>query len=284
MFRRLLPISCACVIFLLAQSACQADPAVLRVEGTARQGGVLFVTLSREPGARVHFLGQDVALVPDGPQDSVMRAVLAIPIDTRPADYALTVDAGSGDPLHRVVRVARGWFPHQSITLPPAMLATYDSPRNKKDDALLLAAARVFTPTRAWRGAFRLPARGPFGTHFGQQRTYNGWRKGWHKGVDIEAAAGAPIVATQAGTVAVVAPHQVTNGNATLIDHGIGVFSLYMHQSRIDVRPGQAVRQGRLIGRVGATGAGTGPHLHWQCFVHGIPVDPLAFLHVPRGW
>lgn len=298
---------------------------VLKVEGAARPGGALFVTLKGVAEAPVHTstparsdttLGEGAPprtgpvsnpATPPSPGDAapsnavahaptlhwlgtdypfcsekgVWRAVVPVAISTRPGTFTLSVRTADGEALQRTVTVKKVAYGSQSIWLPDAMLATYDSPRAKADDRLLLTAAKQFTPQRFWRGPFRLPALGRLSTRYGQARTYNGWRKGWHKGLDVAAGAGAPIRAPGGAQAAVVAPGQLVNGNATLLDHGIGVFSLYMHQSRIDVRKGQPVTRGALIGRVGSTGAGTGPHLHWACYVHGVPVDPQVLLHAP---
>lgn len=259
-------------------------PLDLSVQGTARQGGVLFVTVhGADPlhHPRVSWLGQTLPLAADG---AVLRAVLAVPVDTPPGGHALKVESDEGEALSHTVEIAHVYFPHQSLSLPVGMLATYDSPRAKRDDELLLSAARKFIAERYWHGSFSLPAAGPFSTGFGEKRTYNGWRKGWHKGLDIAAGPGASIHAPNDGVVTVVGAGMLVNGNCTLINHGFGVCSLYMHQSRIHVRDGERVRRGQLIGNVGSTGAGTGPHLHWGCYVHGIPVDPKALLHVPPGW
>lgn len=285
-------------VLLLLSSHGQSWPAAspVSVQGTARQGGVLFVSMDDAilkatshdtplargaSNLRLTWLGQRYPLVAEG---RLLRAVLPIPVDTTPGGHTLRIEADEGIQDARVIQVRKVGFPHRSIHLPAAMLATYDSPRAKRDDALLLAAARRFIPERHWHGSFSRPAAGPFSTRFGVRRTYNGWRKGWHRGLDIEAEAGTAIHAPNGGIVAIVAPHSLVNGNATLINHGLGVASLYLHQSRIRVSSGQRVAADQIIGNVGSTGAGTGPHLHWACYVHGVPIDPRALMHVPPGW
>jgi murein DD-endopeptidase MepM/ murein hydrolase activator NlpD len=88
--------------------------------------------------------------------------------------------------------------------------------------------------------------------------------------------AGVPVYAPARGKVVFAALTQV-RGNMTVIDHGVGVFSAYFHQSEIDVQVGQMVEPGTLIGKVGTTGLSTGPHLHWSLFVNGEYVDPLEW-------
>lgn len=256
-------------------------PVVMRVEGAPRPGGALFVTVSNAGDGDTLALRWLDNAYPLAAEGSVLRAVLPVPRATKPGTYVLALTGSEGALVERAVPLKKVNYGDQSIWLPPAMLATYDSARAKADDRLLLDAAKKYTPERYWRGPFRSPADGPLSTRYGQARTYNGWRKGWHKGLDVAAGSGAPIRAPGGAVVAVVAPRQLVNGNATLLDHGIGVYSLYLHQSRIGVTVAQKVAAGRRIGQVGSTGAGTGPHLHWACYVHGVPIDPQVLMHAP---
>jgi murein DD-endopeptidase MepM/ murein hydrolase activator NlpD len=104
-----------------------------------------------------------------------------------------------------------------------------------------------------------------------------GWR---HAGIDIGAARGTAVAAPAAGTVADVGQYILT-GNTVLVDHGQGVFSAYFHLDTVLVRKGDRVRAGRTLGRVGATGLATGPHLHYGIYIHGRDVDPLAWRDLP---
>jgi murein DD-endopeptidase MepM/ murein hydrolase activator NlpD len=112
---------------------------------------------------------------------------------------------------------------------------------------------------------------------FGTRRSYNdGPVSGFHGGTDFGAGTGTPIYAPAAGRV-VLAEELIVRGNAVLIDHGIGVFSGYWHQSELAVREGQTVQPGDLIGYVGDTGLVTGAHLHWEMRVGGFAVDPIQW-------
>jgi murein DD-endopeptidase MepM/ murein hydrolase activator NlpD len=123
-----------------------------------------------------------------------------------------------------------------------------------------------------------MPAQGPITTEFGEVRAYNdGPFNSWHNGLDIGADEGAPIVALAPGRV-VYAGRLDIRGNFTAIDHGLGILTCYFHQSEILVQVGQTVQAGDLIGRVGTTGLSTGPHLHWEVRVEGIPVSPWQWV------
>ncbi|MGH2349374.1 MAG: M23 family metallopeptidase [bacterium] len=109
----------------------------------------------------------------------------------------------------------------------------------------------------------------------GSQRR-QGQIRGFHRGVDLAAAAGTPVAAANDGIVR-LAETLPLSGKAVLLDHGMGIVTSYLHQSAILVRPGQRVRRGEIIGRVGSTGLSTGPHLHWGLRINGVHVDPMPW-------
>jgi murein DD-endopeptidase MepM/ murein hydrolase activator NlpD len=100
---------------------------------------------------------------------------------------------------------------------------------------------------------------------------------GFHNGVDLRAPQGTPVTAANDGVVLIAYPFKA-HGKTVLINHGQGVMSIYLHMSVIGVRPGQKVKKGQMLGRVGSTGVSTAPHVHWQIFVHGVPVNPQPWL------
>jgi murein DD-endopeptidase MepM/ murein hydrolase activator NlpD len=131
------------------------------------------------------------------------------------------------------------------------------------------------TPEKLWSGPFRLPLTGvSSGGNFGKRRVLNGQPSSPHSGVDFPAPAGTPVHATQGGRVVLAEPLYFS-GNTVLIDHGLGVYTLYGHLSSFDVKAGDTVKAGSLLGKVGATGRVTGPHLHWGLTVNGARVNSL---------
>jgi murein DD-endopeptidase MepM/ murein hydrolase activator NlpD len=127
-----------------------------------------------------------------------------------------------------------------------------------------------------WAQHFIWPARGPVRGVFGAQRIYRGGvPAAYHSGTDIGAGAGAIVVAPADGVVTLAPPPAFSlEGNLVIIDHGLGLTSALLHLSRVSVRVGDRVRQGQEIGRVGATGRATGPHLHWSLVWNGARIDP----------
>jgi murein DD-endopeptidase MepM/ murein hydrolase activator NlpD len=153
---------------------------------------------------------------------------------------------------------------------------TADYLRLREGELARIAAARaVNAASEGWRQAFIWPARGRISGRFGSQRVYRGEPASFHSGVDIAPGVGAPVVAPADGVVVLAGPPALSlEGNLLIIDHGMGLNSAFLHLASQAVRVGQTVRQGQLIGTVGATGRATGPHLHWSMKWRDARIDP----------
>lgn len=157
---------------------------------------------------------------------------------------------------------------------------TLDPAVTGPEDDRIASVVSAFTVPRYWEGAFAFPTDyyESFPSFFGTRRSYNGSSYSfYHNGLDLYGSTSTPVYAPAAGRV-VFTDSLTVRGNATYIDHGWGVFSGFLHQSQILVQPGDLVEPGQLIGYVGATGRVTGPHLHWEVWVGGVPVDPLVWV------
>src|SRR5262249_52691915 len=132
---------------------------------------------------------------------------------------------------------------------------------------------------RLWTEGFVRPVPGPANATFGSRSVFNGERRQPHAGADFMSPAGTPVRAPNGGR-GVFAGGRVFPGHTVLLGHGLGAFSLLAHLSSIDVHEGNVVARGETIGKVGATGRVTGPHLHWAVRLSGARVDPLAVLAV----
>lgn len=184
---------------------------------------------------------------------------------------------------HEVVSIgvtARDWpteyvkgVPPKTVNPPPEIAA-----RIKREQALV-TAARVRDDDRAdFAQTFLWPVQGRISGRFGNARVYNGQPGSGHSGMDIAAPNGTPVKAPAAGVVTFASPSLYLTGGTLLLDHGHGVSSNFLHLSRIDVKVGDRVEQGQVIGAVGATGRATGPHLHWGMNWFDVRIDPLLVL------
>jgi hypothetical protein len=155
---------------------------------------------------------------------------------------------------------------------------TIDPAFTGPEDNLIQSLVSAVTPVRYWDGPFALPSEGSTTSRFGVLRNYNntGYLY-YHSGLDFSGRTGTPILAPAPGRVVFSGLLQI-RGNTTFIDHGWGVYTGYLHQSELQVVAGQRVETGQVIGLVGGTGRATGPHLHWEVWVHGVPVDPLDWV------
>lgn len=141
------------------------------------------------------------------------------------------------------------------------------------------AARAIDTGSQGWRQRFIWPAKGRLSGVFGSQRIYNGVPGSYHSGTDIATgASGTPFAAPADGVVILAAASPFSlEGNLLMIDHGMGLNSAFLHCSQILVKQGEAVKQGQIIGRIGATGRATGPHLHWSIKWRNSRLDPILF-------
>jgi murein DD-endopeptidase MepM/ murein hydrolase activator NlpD len=171
-------------------------------------------------------------------------------------------------------------FAVQRLTLPPR-LVELDAETERRvlaEAEVLRTLYRIVSPERLWRGRFVRPvAGGEPGTGFGARRVINGKPRAPHTGVDYAAPAGTPVVAANDGRVALVADYFFP-GRLVVLDHGLGLYTLYFHLQDVLVETGDRVARGQPIGSVGATGRATGPHLHFGAHVGAARVDPATLL------
>lgn len=209
-----------------------------------------------------------------------------------PGVYPLRLDAtlpdGSVQSYEQFILITSGYYPDDPLLYVDP--ATIDPAETEPELNQLINLTTPLTPEKLWSGSFYSPASeyaesSYFTSRYGNRRTYIGQGtdlsiQGFHTGLDFGGGTGLPITAPARGRV-VFAGAWVVRGNATIIDHGWGIYSGFWHQSRFAVQVGDIVEQGQVIGDVGGTGRITGPHLHWELWVNGIQVDPLDWLTLP---
>jgi murein DD-endopeptidase MepM/ murein hydrolase activator NlpD len=248
----------------------QGDTSEIQVAGDADlalSGSMIEHTLNFFPDADKHYVA--------------LQGVNAM---AEPGLYPLNIQIGQSDnsvyDFSQMVLVKAGEFPYdRSLPVDPA---TLDPETNRAENELWSSLSSAITPEKMWTGIFSPPVDPAFAecysSRFGNRRSYNGGEYLYfHTGLDFCGQVGDPVYAAASGIV-VFADSLTVRGKATMIDHGWGIYTAYMHQSEILVSVGEYVEKGQLIGMVGNTGRVEGPHLHFEVLAGGIQVDPLDWL------
>jgi murein DD-endopeptidase MepM/ murein hydrolase activator NlpD len=253
---------------------------------TAGQGQALELAYPREPdvvGVTVTWSGRSVPFVAVGERWS---ATVGVDLDSRPGDHAVDVTFRYADGHTRVHRepvvVRSQQYPTTELKVEDRYveLSPEDQARADREGAETKAIYDTFTPERLWSAPFAVPVEGAKdGRNFGHRRVFNGQPRAPHSGADLRATTGTPIHAANRGRV-VLAKDLFYSGNAVFIDHGLGLFTTYLHLSRVDVKVGDLVERGQPLGLAGATGRVTGPHLHWGVRILDARVDPFSLVRL----
>ena len=210
------------------------------------------------------------------------RALVGVDLDQKPASYIATIEARLPSETLRVTRtivVKPKIFPTRTLKVAPDFVNPPESERVRieRDSTFLRGIFAASPPKRLWTRAFVPPVPDPANSRFGTRSIFNGERRNPHGGADFASPLGRPVKAPTGGRI-VGARELFFTGNVVIIDHGLGMFSLLAHLSRIDVKEGDEVQGGEVVGLVGATGRVTGPHLHWALTIAGARIDPVSAL------
>jgi murein DD-endopeptidase MepM/ murein hydrolase activator NlpD len=255
----------------------------------AKQGEVLYLTLHVEgeptsvqgrfrdrlvPFFRTGRAGEFGALVgidmADAPDTANLKAEITYPDGVRKRVYRVSVQAEK--------------FRVQSMTLPKDQVDPDEAAlkRIELEKEKVKAVLAGFTPERLWGAGFLVPVEGTITGAFGSKRILNGQPRNQHNGEDIAADLGTPVKATNDGVVRMVDEH-FFSGKGVILDHGLGLFTMYFHLDTTAVKEGERVKRGDVIGTVGQSGRATGPHLHWGVWLNGSRVNPFALAKLPLG-
>ncbi len=225
---------------------------------------------------------QSDAAAPKGA--SVWRALLGVDLEQAAGEYKLgvTEKAAAGEAVSCVasIDVKTGKFATERLKVAPNFVKPDPEQLAKaeEDRKKLREIFATVTPEKLWSGRFRVPLDGvKTGGNFGKRRVLNGQASSPHTGVDFPSPTGTPVHAAQRGRV-ILAELLYFSGNTVVVDHGWGVYTLYGHLSETNVKVGDNVATGAVIGKVGATGRVTGPHLHWGLTVDRARVNALAIV------
>jgi len=259
---------------------------------SAVQGSLLEATLrSAAPlaGIKADWAGHDLPFWQDAKLNALHHALIGVDLERPPGQYdlKLTAQLPGGDEVacSVIIPVKAGKFPVEKLTVANEYVEPNkeEAERGEQEHERLAKILATVTPDRLWQGSFRLPLDGARNAkNFGRSRVLNGQPRAPHSGVDFPAPSGTPIHATQRGRV-VLAENLFFSGNTVVIDHGLGVYTYYGHMESIAVSVGDEVEKSSILGKVGATGRVTGPHLHWGLTVNQARVNPLQILPLPMS-
>jgi murein DD-endopeptidase MepM/ murein hydrolase activator NlpD len=253
-----------------------ASPPASIAPGRARPGDAVLVTVLDQAPPQGSLLGRPLRFFAAGP--GRWQALAALPMEAPLGPAALLL---AGAPAEATLQVMPPSFRSTALDVPPRFLEPPASarPRLAADAAALNRAyAQPFEPPLFATPLLR-PRDAEVSSGYGDQRVYNGKTSGVHYGLDLVGRTGDPIAASAEGRV-VLARDCYLSGWTTVVWHGAGVFTVYLHQSKVEVKAGQRVGRGQRIGRVGSTGRSTGPHLHWGVKLDGLWVDPESMLRL----
>lgn len=229
---------------------------------------------------RVRAFGRDIAaFTTSSPGDRTWQALVGIDLEVKPGAYPVAIDADAGQHATYELIVKPKRFPTRRLTVDESFVnpPPSEQERIERDAKLLNDVWQAPAAERLWTEPFVRPVEEPANSRFGTRSIFNGVPRNPHGGADFLSPSGTPVHAPNAGRI-VVARNLYFSGNTVIIDHGLGLFSMLAHLSAMDVREGDRVSAGQIVGRVGATGRVTGPHLHWAVRASGARVDPVSLL------
>jgi murein DD-endopeptidase MepM/ murein hydrolase activator NlpD len=259
-------------------------------EYSGKQGQVLVVKVKSEEQAtevKGTFLNRTIPFFrefrPGEPAGYI--GLLGIDMQDEPGTYELSVEVKQGEQAKQLsfnIQVAKEKFAVEHLKLPKDKvdLDEKSTARWKAEQQLVREALAENSRLKLWRSNFVEPVSGKRTGIFGSVRIMNGQARNPHNGEDIGAPMGADVATTNDGIVRITVDH-IFSGKGVFVDHGLGFYTMYFHLSEILVKDGDLVTAGQIIGKVGATGRATGPHLHWGVKLNGARVNPYALLDLP---
>ncbi|MBI5193094.1 MAG: M23 family metallopeptidase [Nitrospirae bacterium] len=250
-----------------------------------KQGDIILITVKAEPGKdniSGSLFNKPIRFYTEAGTD-YYSALAGVDMETEEGQYPLSLslkdDKGAEIKKDYGIEVISAGFGKQELTVPKEKAEPDEETlkRIKLEEEEIAKIWGIITEGHLWQGNFILPVEGELSEDFGLRRIINGEPRKPHSGVDISASGGAPISAANHGRVIFTGEH-FFSGKSIVIDHGLGLFSMYFHLSDILVKEGQPIKKGEVIGKVGSTGRATGPHLHWGMRLNGARVNPASLL------
>ncbi|NJN69984.1 MAG: M23 family metallopeptidase [Nitrospira sp.] len=257
---------------------------------SGKQGQILVIKVPAEggvAGVEGTFLGRTISFFPDPRPEEPKGFVglLGIDLQDEPGIHELTVKVQAEEQRQTLtyrVQVLKENFHVERLTLPKNKvdLDKKSLARWKIEQAQVKEMLANDSRTKFWQAGFVEPVSGKRTGIFGSVRIMNGQARNPHNGEDIGAPLGTEVAVTNDGIVRLTVDH-IFSGKGVFVDHGLGLYSMYFHLSEVLVKDGDVVKAGEIVGKVGATGRATGPHLHWGVKLNGARVNPYALVDLP---
>ncbi|RYG61903.1 MAG: M23 family metallopeptidase [Alphaproteobacteria bacterium] len=252
-----------------------AGPDISVVRQAPVQGG--FLVAKVPAGSNVKLDGKPISVGPDG------QIVVGFDREAKGAAVLNVCDAQNAC-AKKTVKIGARVFKTQNVTgIPPKTVDPDPAQvaRTEADSKATQDARNKANEAAKWRSAFmdgfKLPVEAPTSGVYGSRRTYNGQERSWHKGHDLAAKTGTPVKAPADGIVR-LARDTFMSGNLIMLDHGGALTTVYAHLNSMDVKVGDSVKAGDVIGTVGTTGRSSGPHLHWGAYWKNTAIDPILWV------
>jgi hypothetical protein len=278
-------LSLLCLLALVLATACAQSPSVRLIPAVVEAGSPELIRVEANGVTKIEgeWLGRKLHFF-HGRGGNKWFALAGVDVEapTGLSTLKITVEENTiGNLVQMQVQIHPDHYRTSSLTVEPKFVSP--GPEELKQiEADRLLKETVFgasAPEPLWTAGFRAPVAAPPGEGFGTRRIFNGKLASIHKGMDFRAAPGTPVRAGNSGVVVLARPLYY-EGNCVVIDHGLGLYTISMHLSRIDVQEGQPVSAGTPLGLSGATGRVTGPHLHWAVRWQGAYLDPAKLLRL----
>ncbi|CAK7050782.1 peptidoglycan DD-metalloendopeptidase family protein [Fusobacterium varium] len=253
-----------------------ASENIIFSDDKVNQGGFFYIEYPANKNYEITFKNSLIK-IKSFKDNNKKIAFIPVHYSTPEGVYTVKISEGNNEIYSKTIKVLDGNFKKSYITVSKTMSEKRSEKNMKVMTNFVAEAKKNPTAKKLWVGNFILPVQSKISSPFGAMRFVNNKVVGYHSGIDFPVPVGTPLKASNSGKV-VLAKELTSTGNTLVIDHGMNVFSSYAHMSSLNVKEGDTVKKGDLIGKSGNTGFTTGPHLHFTISIGTTFVNPYLFI------